>query len=108
MNFLVILKSSRPTGPLFASQVENRFFETNKSSTTRIVLLFLAACAHFHLPFCMPKHPIRGITGAKPRLLPSLKQLLAQEAAEAEAAQEVRKLRELRKLRKSENAKSAK
>jgi hypothetical protein len=46
------------------------------------------------------RHPIRGIRGSKPRLAPSLRQMLAEEAA-AEAQK-----RKERKLRKSGARKS--
>jgi hypothetical protein len=49
----------------------------------------------------MPKHPIRGISGAKPRVLPSIRQILAEEA-ETEAQK-----RKERKERKSGARKSA-
>jgi hypothetical protein len=46
-------------------------------------------------------HPIQGIKGSKPRFAPTLRQMMAEEAAQEERK---RKLREERKLRKSAKA----
>jgi hypothetical protein len=67
--------------------------------------LSLAVYDQKHLHFRDMRHPIRGISGAKPRVLPSIRQLLAQEEAEKRKGASTQ---HLRKKRKGGGRKSAK